>query len=79
MAQYDDTNRGALFRNKDKTEGDRKPDYTGMLDVEGHKYRIAAWLKTSKAGLPFLSLNLTEATEQKKSSHKPLYDDDVAF
>jgi hypothetical protein len=31
--QYDNTNRGALFKNSYKSEGDNKPDYKGKIEV----------------------------------------------
>ena len=34
-SNYDDTNKGVLFDNKYKEEGDRKHDYTGYIYVEG--------------------------------------------
>ena len=42
MADYQ--NSGILFRNDDK-KNDRAPDYSGKLDVEGHEYRLAGWIK----------------------------------
>ena len=34
MTQYDNTNRGALFK-VDNKESDRHPDYTGTVNIEG--------------------------------------------
>ena len=39
-----------LFKNKNKQEGDNKPDLQGNGLYEGKKIKIAAWLKTSKNG-----------------------------
>jgi len=63
MSQYDDTNRGVLFRN-DRKENDTQPDMTGKVDVEGKEYRLAGWTKESKAGKKFLSLAVTPSEEQ---------------
>jgi len=63
MSQYDDTNRGVLFRN-DRKEKDTQPDMTGKVDVEGKEYRLAGWTKESKAGKKFLSLAVTPAEDQ---------------
>jgi uncharacterized protein (DUF736 family) len=58
--QYDNTNKGVLFRDAEKAEGTKKPDYTGKLNVNGKDYRLAGWLKESKTGSKFLSLAISE-------------------
>jgi len=58
MPKYDDTNRGALFRNTRK-ESDKGPDYKGQINVDGTEYWIAAWLKESKEGKKYMSLAVT--------------------
>ena len=58
--QYDNTNKGVLFRDTEKAEGTKKPDYTGKLNVNGKDYRLAGWLKESKTGSKFLSLAISE-------------------
>lgn len=42
MPSYDDTNRGAIWKNE-KKETDRHPDFTGALNVEGVEYWVSAW------------------------------------
>ena len=70
---YDNTNTGALFKNKDK-ETDKHPDYNGQINVGGEEYWLAAWLKKSKAGQPYMSLAV------KPKERKPADDDsDVPF
>ena len=50
--QYDNTDRGALFKN-DRKEKDTHPDLGGTLNVGGKEYFINAWKKESKAGAGF--------------------------
>lgn len=57
MPEYDNSNRGALFRVKEK-KNERGPDYEGNLDVEGVAYRVAGWIKESKTGMKFMSLSI---------------------
>ena len=64
MADYDDTNRGALFKN-DKKESDRHPDYRGSINVGGTEYWLSAWMKTSAKGTRYMSLSVTE----KEAAH----------
>jgi hypothetical protein len=55
--QFDNTNRGALFKNANKTD-DKHADYRGELNVNGDEFWLNAWLKTSKNGAKYLSLSL---------------------
>lgn len=73
MTDYDNTNSGALFKN-DKGDNPNRPDYTGELNVEGKEMRIAAWLKTSKAGNKFMSLSVSE--KENTATADTNFDDD---
>lgn len=66
MADYDNTNRGVLFRNQRK-ETEKHPDYTGKIDVDGRELRLAAWIRTSKNGNKFMSLSVSEPQERTDS------------
>tara|TARA_R100001082_G_C4218330_1_gene98064 strand:- start:15 stop:251 length:237 start_codon:yes stop_codon:yes gene_type:complete len=71
MSDYDNTNSGALFKNNTKEEGDNRPDMTGVVDVEGKEYRVSAWSNTSKNGMKYLSLKVSEKQEgQQMQSQK---------
>jgi hypothetical protein len=76
MTDYDNRNRGALFRNDDKDPNDDKErDYNGTLDVEGTEYWISGWVKTSKAGKKYLSLSVKAKAEKPPASEKSRADD----
>lgn len=57
MAEYDNTNRGVLFKN-DKKEADTDRDYNVSINIEGKEYWLDAWIKESKAGRKFMSLKV---------------------
>ena len=61
---YDNTNRGALFKNNKRTS-ERSPTMTGPVNVEGKKFRLAAWTKVSEKGNKYFSLEL-EPEEVRK-------------
>lgn len=64
MPEFDNTNKGTLFKN-DKGGNEARPDYTGNLNVEGKEYRLAAWIKVSqRTGQKFLSLNVQPKIDQ---------------
>ena len=59
MTEYDNTNRGVLFKNDAAKENPKRPAYRGSLNVAGADYNISAWIKESrKDGSEFLSLSV---------------------
>ena len=68
MTQYSDENKGVLFKN-DKEGNEKRPDYTGRINVGGHEYELAAWIRTPDAGgAKFMSLNVQEPRERQQSA-----------
>lgn len=66
MTDYDNTNSGVLFKN-DKDGNEKRPDYTGEINVDGKDLRLAAWIKTSAKGNKFMSLRVSEKEERRDS------------
>lgn len=56
MTEYDNTNRGALFKNR--KDNPNWPDYKGSLNVAGTDYWLSAWIKKDKNGNTYMSLNV---------------------
>jgi hypothetical protein len=82
MADFDNTNRGVLFSERDKKTKDDDRDYSGSLNVDGTEYWLSAWIKTSKAGNKFLSLSVKpkqETTSSGGASRKRDMDDSIPF
>jgi uncharacterized protein (DUF736 family) len=59
MSNYDNTNRGAIFKNDKKTE-EKHPDYRGTINVDGNDKQISLWVKTSKDGKKYFSASISE-------------------
>jgi len=91
--EYDNTNRGALFKN-DKKEKPSQPDYKGSINVAGVDYWLSAWLNTAKSGAKYMSLSVQLKEQQnidppqtlaEKSAatapgtDKGEFDDDIPF
>lgn len=57
MTTYDNTNRGAIFKNDRKTT-ESHPDYTGTQNVNGQDFWVSMWVKTTKDGKPFFSTSI---------------------
>lgn len=66
MSDYDNTNRGVLFKEQDK-KSDNHPDYKGTINVDGVEYWLSSWIKTSKQGSKFMSLSV----QPKQQAAKP--------
>ena len=66
MTDYDNTNRGVLFRN-DRQETDRHPTHTGSINIEGREYWLSAWVKESKNGKKFFSLSVKAKDDLPKT------------
>jgi len=69
MTQYDNTNRGAIFKN-DRKEKDTHPDYKGSLNVEGAEYWVSSWIKEGPKG-KFMSLSLTPKDQAYNNAAPP--------
>ncbi len=65
MTEYDNTNRGVLFKNQRK-ESDKHPDYTGNINVDGTEFWLSAWIKDGAKG-KFMSLSIKPKDEQQKA------------
>ena len=77
--QYDNSNRGAIFKNEDKQQ-DNHPDYKGSLNVNGVDLWVSGWLKTSeKTGKKFMRLSVKpkEETPVKQASKPKSSDFDI--
>lgn len=61
--QYDDTNRGALFKEQDK-QSDKHPDYKGSINVDGKDYWLSAWIKEAQSGRKYMSLSVEPKEKQ---------------
>jgi hypothetical protein len=84
--QYDDTNRGALFKNDRKTK-DTDRDYSGSLNVGGHDFWISGWIKDGRNG-KFLSLSVKQkdgkpqqeaAPQRTQQQRRAEMDDEIPF
>ena len=73
--QYDNTNRGALFKNEEK-ENERHADYRGSINVDGTEFWLNAWIKTSsKTGKKFMSLSIKPKQAPAAKPQSTLGDD----
>ncbi len=87
MSDYDNTNRGSIWKN-DKKEKDTHPDFTGSLDVNGVEFWVSAWKRKEGASpkAPALSFSVKPKEEAQAPqrtgnapSANPYPDDAIPF
>jgi hypothetical protein len=70
MSDYDNTNKGSLFKN-DKGDNPKRPDYQGKINIDGADYKLSAWLQTPKnGGAKYMALKVTEAASSPSFAGK---------
>ena len=72
---YDNTNRGAIWKNERKELGTH-PDFTGTLNVEGVEYFFDAWKRGPEASpsAPALSFRVKRKDKQPANKSAPTED-----
>ena len=78
MSDYDNTNRGAIFKNEHK-KAENHPDYRGTINVDGKDKEISLWVKTSKAGKKFFSASIQEPYVAPEQSTPQEEEGDLPF
>lgn len=73
MADYDNTNRGALFKNDDR-KSDKHPEYSGTINVDGQEFYLNGWVREGKRG-KFFSLSVKPKGEASSGRRVELSDD----
>ena len=72
---------GALFQEQEK-KAENSPDFTGSCKINGRDVRIAAWNSTTREGKEYLSIKVSEKTQDLESDvHQPakVNQDEIPF
>ena len=80
MANFDNTNTGAIWGNKDR-KTDKHPTHTGSLNVEGVEYWVSAWVGDKSKNQPALSFKIQkkEAKQVKSAPKQEIDNSDIPF
>lgn len=83
---YDNTNRGAIWKNEKMRSDKQDPQFTGSLDVEGVEYWVSAWKRKpdAKPGAPALSIAINRKEPKAAGNASggvpdPEFDDEIPF
>ena len=69
MTDYDDNNRGQIWPN-DKEGNEKRPDFTGSLNVEGVEYWVSGWKRKEGANPKSPSLSFSIQKKEEKHSNQ---------
>ena len=79
MAEYDNTNSGVLFANQYKEQGDSRPDFVGNINVDGNQFKLAGWKNVSQAGNRYISVKVSEDTQEGQQEQKKQSEEELPF
>ena len=85
MSNYDNTNRGAMWKNKNK-QADTHPDLTGSFNIDGKEYWISGWKRKEGQSptAPALSFSVKPKDDMPKQAPVTAnasndFEDDIPF
>ena len=81
MSNYDNTNRGSVWKNERKTT-DKHPDFTGSANVDGVEYWVSMWKRKPDANpkAPPVSFTFKRKDERARPETKQdAFEDDQSI
>lgn len=63
--EYDNTNTGVLFTNRNKTR-DQQPDWRGSIDIAGTKYWLSGWERAHDKYGTYISVGIGDEVSDNK-------------
>jgi hypothetical protein len=76
MTEYDNTNRGSIWKNDDKRE-DKHPDFKGSLNVNGVEFWVSAWKRKEGSSPKAPALSFSVKPKEEKPAQRPKSGDDM--
>lgn len=70
MADFDNTNRWTLNKNKEKRD-DKDKDYNGSVNIDGKEYWLNGWIKQGKNGA-FISGTVKPKDQPQAAKRDPI-------
>lgn len=60
----------SIFKNEDK-KSEKSPDYSGNIELNGSKFRVALWIKQSKSGKAYLGGSISPDAPKPATAAAP--------
>ena len=77
--EYDNNNRGVLFKNESATPENKQPFFSGKCEVNGKQMKVAGWMQESKTGKKYISLKFENPQSQQSTSSVSTTGDAIPF
>ena len=59
----------SMFKNEEK-KSEKSPDYSGNIELNGEKFRVALWVKQAKNGKAYLGGLVSDAEANQNNAKK---------
>jgi spermidine/putrescine-binding protein len=70
MSDFDNTNKGAIWKNEDR-QSDKHPHFRGSINVEGVDYWVSAWLKDKDANPKAPAMKFSVQKKEAQATNSP--------
>ena len=78
--QFDNRNKGVIFKNDNKGTNEKAPDYRGKINVDGKDKEISLWIRKSNDGQKtFFSCAISEPFVKVEGQAAKVESDDLPF
>lgn len=77
MTQFDNSNRGAIWKN-DKKETETQADFTGSINVDGVEYWLNGWRRPEGAASNTPAMKFTVKRKESRPQTAPIQQRPVA-
>lgn len=73
--QYDNTNRGAIWKNEDRRPDKNDPHFQGVVNVNGVDFQLSGWLPDPERKgpkTPAMTFSVRESKPKQNQEPKPI-------
>ena len=71
MSNYDNNNRGSIWKNEDRKSSATHPQFKGSAEVNGVEYWVSGWLRKEGANPKAPAMSFSFTAKEQQSAPKP--------